>query len=292
MELIGALYDRESLDAITPYVDGLVVYSSDFSSFYMHGYGLEEIIDIARNFNKKLIVDIQFMLEDEKIDVITKFIKTLMPYKVYFLFSDLGIYQILCEQGYEMFGIYNPNTLVTNHFDLNFYNSLNLAATSISLEITLEDQAIMMEKAKGCFFMEIYGYHLMFHSKRKLLSLYLKHLGKDAILDNYDSYLIEQTRDDKYHIYESNHGTGLFRPYITSYLDSLDKLSRLSYGFVNNMFIQFADYIKILPIFRAYLDSKMSKEEAIKAISELQLYQQDGFKHQDTVYQKEKICTR
>ena len=42
-------------------------------------------------------------------------------------------------------------------------------------------------------------------------------------------------------------------------------------------------------IYKDYLDKKITKEDAIKSINELNLNIEDGFKYKDSVYQKEEF---
>ena len=48
MELISCLYDLNSYNKIKPYCDGIVVYSSDFSSFFMNGLKIDEIKELIK----------------------------------------------------------------------------------------------------------------------------------------------------------------------------------------------------------------------------------------------------
>lgn len=287
MEIIAALHDSTRLPIISPFVDGIVVYSNDFSSFYMKGYNKEEIKEIIKSTTKKVIIDLEFMLENDKLESLSNFIDYFKDDVVYYKFQDLGVFQLLKEKGKENYGIYNPNTLITNHYDMNFYLEQGMYAITVSLEITLADQIQMLKKRRGKVFFEVFGYHLMFHSKRKLVSMYKKFIGSDASLDNYNSFLIEQTRKDKYHIFESNKGTTLFRPYILSYFDNLDELKDIDLAFINNMFLKNEHYEIVLKVFSDYKNKLISKEEGLAILGKLPYEFNDGFKYQDTVYQKE-----
>ena len=295
MKLISCLYDLNTYQQIKSYSDGIVVYSSDFSSFYSNGLKKEEIhqlIEINQN-DKQIFINIEFMLENYEINDITNFILEFKDKNVYFIYSDLGVFQILKENDMLNFGIYNPNTLITNDFDMNFYTSLGTHGVNLSLEITLEDQKEMLKNKSGHVMMQVYGYHLMFHSKRHLVSLYKEFLNKDFTLDNYNSYLIEQTRKDKYHIFESNRGTSLFRPYVLSYLENLNDLSNLDYAFLDNIFIDYDTYLEVLKTYHGYLNQNITLDEALFKLNSLNLEYNDGFKYEDTVYQKEAIsCKR
>ena len=288
MQLIATLNNLERKEEILSLVDGVVVYSSDFSSFKTLGLNKEEIINLINSTNKKVIIDLSFMLENEEISKITEFITSFKNYNCEFLCSDLGVVQILKELEMQKRVIYDPNTLITNSYDLGFYLKY-VDSAKISEEITLNDQLKMINMYPGHTTKLLFGYHLMFHSKRHLISMYLKFLNKNHQIDNNNSYLIEQTRHDKYHIIESQRGTALFRPYIINNSSELLSLKNLKYGIVSSLFLDNETYIKVLNIYRLIIDNKITEDEGTLLISKLGLNIEDGFKFQDTIYQKELI---
>lgn len=288
MQLIATLNNLERKEEILSLADGVVVYSSDFSSFSTLGLNKEEIINLINSTNKKVIIDIRFMLENEEISQITAFISFFKEYNCDFICSDLGVVQIFIDLEMQKRVIYDPNTLITNSYDLGFYLKF-IDSAKISEEITLNDQLKMINMYPNRATKLLFGYHLMFHSKRHLISMYLKFLNKKQEIVNNDSYLIEQTRHDKYHIIETERGTALFRPYIINNSSELLSLTNLKYGIVSSLFIDNETYIKVLNIYRLIIDNKINEEEGSLLISKLGLNIEDGFKFEDTIYQKELI---
>ena len=57
MQLIATLNNLERKEEILSLADGVVVYSSDFSSFNTLGLNKEEIINLIKSTNKKVIID-------------------------------------------------------------------------------------------------------------------------------------------------------------------------------------------------------------------------------------------
>ena len=55
------------------------------------------------------------------------------------------------------------------------------------------------------------------------------------------------------------------------------------------LFIDNETYIKVLNIYRLIIDNKINEEEGSLLISKLGLNIEDGFKFEDTIYQKELI---
>ncbi len=289
MKLIATLSKKENLEEVLSLSDGIVVYSSDFSSFKDNGFSKNDIAEIIVNSNKPVFINIEFMLEDEQIEDITNYINFFKQYNPYFIFSDLGVFQILKENGLEHNAIYNPNTLVTNTIDLSFYLNYNMSV-QISEEIVLKDQIKMINLYPNMVSKQLFGYHLMFHSKRHLISLYQEFLGKSFEIDNENSYLIEQTRHDKYHIIETKYGTALYRPYVLDNSGDLSSLNNLKFGFVDDHFIKYEDYIIILKMYNQVIANEIDCTKLKEKVISLGYKIEDGFKFEDTIYQKELIA--
>lgn len=285
--LIVSLSNISDLEFLNTYASGIVVYTNDFSCVYNKAFSKDEILDIyKKKGDLKLFIDLSIMCENKDIDDISSFIDDFKDLDVYFYYIDLGVFELLKEKGLENRGVFNPSTLITNSYDLNFYLRQNMLSCQVSNEITVFDQAKMSASASGNIFLKSFGYMQMFHSKRLLVSLYLEHANKNEAIDNYNSYLREAKRNDFYHIFESKRGTLLFRHYVINYLPELDVINP-KYIFLDNIFIKDEIFKEVVIAYSLYLRKEISKEEALKRINSLDLVIEDGFKFKDTVYKKE-----
>ncbi len=285
--LIVSLSNISDLEFLNTYASGIVVYTNDFSCVYNKAFSKDEILDIyKKKGNLKLFIDLSIMCENKDIDDISSFIDAFKDLDVYFYYIDLGVFELLKEKGLENRVVFNPSTLITNSYDLNFYLRQNMLSCQVSNEITVFDQAKMSASASGNIFLKSFGYMQMFHSKRHLVSLYLEHANKCEAIDNYNSYLREAKRNDFYHIFESKRGTLLFRHYVINYLAELDVINP-KYIFLDNIFIKDEVFKEVVIAYSLYLRKEISKEEALKRINSLDLVIEDGFKFKDTVYKKE-----
>ena len=286
--LIVSLKEINELNKLYNLVDGIVVYTSDFSSFYNKAYNLDEIIDI---YNKKknlmMFIDLEQMMENKDIDKLSNYLDKIKELDLYYLYSDLGVHQLLKEKGIENRGIYNPSTLITNEYDLAFYLNQHMLSAAISLEIPVSDMVTISKANNNNLWLKAFGYHQMFHSKRHLIDLYLKHKNINHEIDNMNSYLREQKREELYHIYQSNKGTILFRSYVINLLDSI-KVINPKFVFLDNIFIDSIKFLNIVEIFNKYINNQIELDEASRKINEMNFNISDGFKYKDTVYQKEK----
>jgi len=286
--LIVSLKEINELEKLYDLVDGIVVYTSDFSSFYNKAYNLDEIKDIYKlKKNLNIFIDLSQMMENSDINKLSQFLDSLDGYDVNYIYSDLGVHQLLKDKGIENRGIYNPSTLITNEYDLEFYLNQNMLSASVSLEIPVKDIIQISEKNNHNLFLKSFGYHQMFHSKRHLIDLYLEHINKTHTIDNQNSYLREQKREDLYHIYQSNKGTLLFRSYVINYIDYIKDI-KPKFIFLDNIFINSNEFLEVVNVYSKYLKNIYDLETSLNILNKLSFKIEDGFKYQDTVYQKEK----
>ncbi len=287
--LIASLENISDLDFYNTYANGIVVYTNDFSSFYNKAYDLKEIREIYKlKKDLMMFVDVSQMMENKDILKLSSFVDNLKDLDIYYYFCDLGVFQLLKEKGLANRAVYNPSTLLTNHYDVSFYLNQGMRSCQVSNEIPVEDVKTISKLNGNHIFLKAFGYHQMFHSKRNLISLYKEHMNLDFDIDNQNMYLREQKREDLYHIYQGNHGTLLFRSYVINYLDCLKSINP-EFIFLDNIFINRDMFKEVLKNYSLYINDNITLEKALNNIGNLSLDIQDGFKFNDTVYQKEKL---
>ena len=282
--LVGVLENINDLTYLESYLDLILIRSKSFSSYYTNTFELDEIINISKLTKRNILLDISIMLENKDINLLDEIISKLKDYQnIYYLYMDLGLYNVLKKYNIENKGIYDPRTLITNNLDCKFYLDYNMLSVGISNEITVSDMQKIIKDNDSKVFLRAFGYHQMFYSKRRLISLYGEHIKKNIEIDNLNMYLKEDKREDFYHIFESNKGTLIFRPYILSYLDEILDLNP-KFVFLDDIFMDKNDYFKVIKLF----DAKFKEKTLDYTLSDLKLTLNDGFKYKDTVYQKEK----
>jgi collagenase-like PrtC family protease len=286
--LICSLEDISNIKTLQNYCEGIVVYTNDFSSFYNKAFDAEELLNIYKQKGSlKMFIDLSQMMENADILALRNFLNIFRDLDVYYLYIDLGVFQVLKELGIENRGVYNPTTLITNRYDLEFYLKQGMLSAAVSLEIPVEDIKNISEYNNHNLWIQSFGYHQMFHSKRHLISLYKEHDNLNFENSPLNSYLKEEKRDDMYHIYEGKHCTLLFRSYVIDYLSNLADINP-KYIFMDNIFIDNNTFLKAVKAYSLYLNKKIDLSSALDMIKDLNLDIQDGFKYNDTVYQKEK----
>ncbi len=249
---------------------------------------LNQIIEYCNTYSKLCIIDISSIMDNKEIDDVKSFILEYKDKNVSFLYTDIGVHQILKEMGIENRGIYDPKTLVTNSYDMNIYLQDNMQAVGLSNEITLDDVKTMIDNRVGKVWLKVFGYHQMFYSKRKLISVYYKYKGIDEYIPREEAFLKEETRDDLYHIDENSHGTVIYRSYVLSYLRDLDKIKDCDYLYLDSAFIDEEDFALVLKVYNKTIKGEMYLDDALDYLNEM-FSIEDGFMYHDTVYKKEEL---
>lgn len=122
-------------------------------------------------------------------------------------FSDEGLLYIAKEMGYTRL-VYQPETLIANHRDVEFYLNQGCLAVSLAHELSLaEIQQISV--AGGCEVL-IDGYFSILYSRRPLITNYLDAIDRPDFKKRSHLDLIEQTRLDRMPIVEDETGTHIF----------------------------------------------------------------------------------
>lgn len=239
MELLVTLSCFDNLKRLTKKdVDG-IIFGGPFSLRFK--YNLDEIRQIneycLKNNLKRYITIDTFIFEKDKVAVYEylDFLKELDIDGLYF--TDLGIV-LMAGEAFKNKLIYDPDTLLTNSLDVNFYSKQNIG-TVISRELCLDEIKKIIENNLNRVDMQVFGHLKMSYSRRKFLSNYFKHIGCDIDLTNKkDVLLVEENRDYSLPIIEDRYGTRIYTDYIfLMYQELVPLKDKIKRAIVDDMFI-------------------------------------------------------
>ena len=117
------------------------------------------------------------------------------------LFYDLGVLNIVKENNIPVDLVWHQTHMVTNYNTCNYYSSKGVKGAFLANEITLEEILEIKEKTSMELMVEVFGYPIMSHSRRSLLSNYFKSINKVKedktykLTDKENSYLLKETKD-------------------------------------------------------------------------------------------------
>lgn len=148
--------------------------------------------------------------------------------------------------------IYNPDTLITNASDAQFYLDQKIAMVTLSKEITKDEMIEIARKVHGAVEVIVHGRLNMMHSKRNLLSSYFEFIKKPFhYKGSQELYLMEENRDEHMPIIEDELGTHVFTGFT---LCSFKEINELIEAGIQNFRIEslFLDVDTICAIAKDY----------------------------------------
>lgn len=214
---IGKLKEN-GIDAILLGVQGLSIRSLQYLS-------LDEVKlwkqECDKNNVKLYINAMRFFMEEDlkTLQESLQFFKELQVDGIYF--ADEGVLREAMKINFEDVLVYQPETLIVNHFDVQFYLNQGIQAVSLAHELSLNEIQKIASKQVEIL---IHGYYSILYSKRPLIQNYFDAVQIDESYESKRFDLIEQTRDDRMPIYQDKTGTHIFSEVPISSFDEFETL--------------------------------------------------------------------
>lgn len=191
----------------------------------------------------------RFFVEEEIEALKTQllFLKELEVDAIYY--TDMGVFEEARNLGMEQLLIYNPDTLLTNHNDVQSYLDLGIQMCTLAKEITLENMVKIAQNVKGQMEVIVHGRLNMMHSKRTLLTNYMKFLNKDYdVKENYSLYLKEENREEHMPIVEDEHGTHVYTGFTLCSFEEVEDLIKAGIRNlrIESMFMEIEEIVEII----------------------------------------------
>ncbi len=288
MKLLTTIYNLESIETLSAYVDGFLIGNHLFGTRLTKSFEVSEIleaIDLTKKYHKELFLVCNQMFNDDQLDQFKVFLQSLPIVEFSgIVVADLGATRVISSLGFNDKVIYNPETLLANVYDFNFLADKNIQGVYIAKEITLSDITSIASHKKYKMFMVGHGHLNMFYSKRQLIDNFMQFNETDHLYhERQDLKIIEENRkNDGYPILEDTAGTHVFRSHVFSALNHLNDIKDfVDYLIVDTIFKDDAYSKKILPMYHL---NQVNKDE-IKWIQEK--YKEtwdDGFFFKKTIY--------
>lgn len=221
MKYITTLIDLEQLkDNSSFYVAGNRSYSVKLPAYFD-----VEIVDKYDN----LFISVNKIFHEDELEGLEKYLKYLKTKKIQgIFFSDFAVYSIASRLDMLDLLIYDPNTLVANYKELEFFEG-KIKGVVISPFISLDELKEFKSNKLELFFLGN-GRINLFYSKRKLITNYCKYHDLEADFLKHDLVLREELRNDLYYpIIEDEYGTYVYSPFVFSCLDLESELTNIDY---------------------------------------------------------------
>ena len=291
MKVLCTLNRFQNFNEIKNLCDGIIITNELVSSRYDNSFTKAEITAIIKKCNTarmEVYLLMNALFVDEDIHHAKAFIDEFKDTNLQYIFGDLGVYMLLREAGISKKGVYNPNTLIANYMDFEFWKPYKIKGLFPTLEIPLADVNVIGKNKKVKMYYQGFGMSVMFHSRRKLLSNYKTH--KNIMYDFVNSQkltLIEETRNEAYKIVENPHGTHIYQTGIHNILPALDSIvNEMDYLFLDGTYLEWKKYLEAVEIYKEALcdlDHLNLYNDRLAQIFDNLTYQ---FMYQDSVFKK------
>ena len=121
------------------------------------------------------------------------------------LFYDLSILRLVKKNNLNIPLVWNQTYMVTNYNTCNYYKEMGCEYALLASEITVEEIKEIREKSDIKLMLNIFGYPIMSHSNRKLISNYFNYINKEKLSNKYN--ITEVNKDTPYIVKEDSTGT-------------------------------------------------------------------------------------
>lgn len=235
-----------------------IIVSHEFLSFTpSNAFTKEEIGSIKKKvckYGKKLCINAERIFCDKELDEVQELINShFFDLFDYIFYSDLGLFELLVNNGYQDLLIFRSPTILTNSQDLRLYNEMNhfvVASSKISKEELIKLDSLV----DFPYILDLFGMNSIFYSRRKLLSTYFDYRGLS--LNPHDKYLIKEELRDSFHEIREDNGTVIFEEKFAIIDFELDHLVNASYGIIKSLNLSTPSLLKVVEAYEDFFKNK------------------------------------
>ena len=288
MKKLITLYDLNQMKNLSAYVDGFLIGHDRFGTRLTNSFSIPDLkmgIKNAKFLRKEVFLLCNQMFTDEQLDALEVFLKEINLEKVDgVIVADLGAMERIKVLGYVSKVIYNPETLLTNTYDVNFLSAEGIYGAYIAKEITLNDIKEIAKHKALKLFMVGHGHLNMFYSKRQLIDNFMQYNNIEHKYHNQQNLKIieENRKDNPYPVLEDQAGTHVFRSQVFSSLNHLDELEPfIDYMVIDTIFKDDVYAMTIAALYKDKITDELLIDEIKKSYDEIW---DDGFFYKKTIY--------
>lgn len=263
---------------------------------------LREAIKLIHDHGKKAYVAVNGIFHNEHIDDLESYIDLLHELKAdRIIFGDPAVVMAMKNRENPIPLNWNAETIVTNHFQCNYWGDRGSARAVLARELSIEEVLEIKEKSNVEIEVQVHGMTCMFQSKRKLLGNYFMYQDKVMKIENRkenkDMLLYDEERSNKYPIYEDFNGTHIMSPNDICLIEDLEDLLEAQIdAFKIDGVLQTEEYINIateqyrqaIDLYNEnpelYEDEKFMLVEPIEEVQKDHRPMDQGFMFKQTVY--------
>lgn len=187
--------DFYAKQGVNTFIVGLEDYSINYPSI-----SLDEIKELSGKYSLFISIN-KNIFNGELSDLKDKLVELSKLSILGVLFYDIGVLNIVLENKIDINLIWHQTHMVTNYNTCNYYNSKGVKGAFLANEITLDEMLEIKNKTKMELMVEVFGYPIMSHSRRSLLTNYFKAIKQEKenrlynLEDREEKYLLKESKD-------------------------------------------------------------------------------------------------
>ncbi|EHD0963208.1 U32 family peptidase [Staphylococcus pseudintermedius] len=265
---------------------------------------MKKAVEIIHHAGKKAYAAVNGIFHNYHIPVLEDYIAFLHEIRVdRIIFGDPAVVMIVKQQENPIPLNWNAETLVTNHFQCNYWGRRGAKRAVLARELSLEEILNIKENSDVEIEVQVHGMTCMFQSKRMLLGNYytfqdrqMKIQRNEAATDS-QLLLYDEERDNKYPVFEDYNGTHIMSPNDICLIEELEPLFEAGIDSLKiDGVLQTEEYINVateqyreaIDLYEedpdTYEDEKFMLVDPIEAIQPEHRPFDEGFYYKQTVY--------
>ena len=270
------IYKENGIDT---FIVGLENYCINYPSA-----SLDVIKELSNKYNIFVAVN-KNIFNSELEDILLK-LKELSKLNIIgVLYYDLGILNLVIDNKINLDLVWHQTHMVTNYNTCNYYNSKGVNYAYLANEITLDEILEIKDKTNMKLLVEVFGYPIVSHSRRCLLSNYLKTAGVEK--ENRTYTLSE--KDNLLRIRETKDGASILNGKLTNGTKPLfDLINKIDYLVLDMQEVDKELSLKVIDKYNYILNNfsnikETEKETIIKEMNKL-IGDNTNFFYKKTIY--------
>ena len=259
MELFVNLNDINNLDKFSDEaITGIIIQDALFSS----GVTTQPLqaIDKIHALGKKAVIRCDLLFNENQLELVEEYLRKLAEHKAdMIIYTDLGVKMLLEGLKLPLKGIYAPETLLTDYYDIQELKNDGVDGCIISKDIPLRDAYTISEEVPDYCYLRIHGPVLIAYSRRRYISSYLDENNEEYL----DGYTIQElTRKEKLPLIQKSSGSWLYYACLQSF-NEIDHLinSKLKGLVIDNHWYPDSYTLDIITLYRKVINKEISGEE-------------------------------
>lgn len=269
---------------VNTFILGLENYCINYPSV-----SLDKIEKLSSEYNLFIAVN-KNIFNSEIIDLKNKLMSLSKLPIMGVLFYDIGVLNIVLDNEIDIKLVWHQTHMVTNYNTCNYYNSKGVNGAFLANEITLDEIIEIKNKTNMELMVEVFGYPIMSHSRRSLLTNYFKATNQEKENRTYNL----EDREGKYLLKESKDGASiLYGKLINGTRPLFDLIEKkIDYLILDMQEVDSEIGIKVLDKYNYILDNfsiinENEKEEIISNMNDL-IGESTNFFYKKTIYKVKK----